>query len=241
MRYALLTVAISIGLASPAAAQQALKLSFQDGLVTVDANGIPVRAILTEWGKVGGTKIVGTEKLTGAPLTLKLVNVSEAKALETILRGAAGYMAAPRAAGSPGPSIYDRILVMASSSAPTPAAAAASRPVPGNNNAFNGMPRFAAPRREDQDEQDEPDDNPPNPPVFTFPQPGMINGAPQQLNGQPANTTGTPQSITINPAQPGTSPAGAATPGVIVAPPQPPQQQQPQLPQGMIRPPGSGR
>lgn len=250
MRSALLTVALSIVLASPAAAQ-GLKLSFENGLVSIDATAVPIRTILTEWGRLGGTKIVGAERLAGAPLTLKLVHVSEAKALESILRSAAGYMAAPRATGT-GPSTYDRILVMATSTAAP--AGAASRPTPANNNASNGTQRFAPPRRQaeqqEQPEQDEPDENPPNPPVFTFPpqqgqqQPGMFNNAPPQLGGQPMTVTvnpqtGAPQSITINPAQPATNspamPTGAATPGVIISAPQ--QQQQPQ-PGSMIRPPG---
>lgn len=247
MRSALLTVALSIVLAAPAAAQgQGLKLSFHDGLVSLDATNVPIRTILTEWGKIGGTKIVGAEKLAGAPLTLKLVDISEAKALETILRSAAGYMAAPRGAVSTGPSMYDRILVMATTTAPAPAAV--TRPT-APNAAFNGTQRFIPPRpavqrnEEEPGANDEPDDNPPNPPVFSFPpngQPPMFNNAPPQLNTQPVTfnpQTGAPQSITITPAQPGTSPAmpaGASTPGVIVAPPQPAQPQA----GTMIRPPG---
>src|SRR5688572_20942493 len=142
-RALLLTVALSVATAWPAAAQ-ALKVDFHDaGRVTVDANGVPVRAILTEWGKVGGTKIVGADRISGTPLTVKLVNVTEAQALETILRSVAGYMAAPRNAGT-GPSMYDRILVMATTSAPTPAAAN-NRPTPQQPNAFNGTQRFVPP------------------------------------------------------------------------------------------------
>ena len=69
MRRLLLTVALSVVIAAPAFAQQPLKLSFQDGRVTVDATSVPVRTILTEWGKVGGTKVVGAERITGAPMT----------------------------------------------------------------------------------------------------------------------------------------------------------------------------
>jgi hypothetical protein len=241
MRHTLLTLALSVALAAPAAAQQ-LKLDFQGGLVSVEATGVPVRTILTEWGKVGGTKIVGAERISGAPLTVKLVNVSEAKALETILRSVAGYMAAPRGTVGAGPSMYDRILVMATTSAPAPAA---TRPSPQQPNAaFNGTQRFVPPRQrevQEQPEQDEPeeqDENPPNPPVFTFPapgsnQPGQFNGAPGQT-GMINNPNGAaPQGITINPTPaPGRSvpgmPTGSATPGMVVQPPQP----------GQVRPPG---
>ena len=183
MRRTLLTVALSVAIAAPAVAQQPLKLSFQDGRVTVDATSVPVRTILSEWAKIGGTKVVGAERITGAPLTVKLVNVTEAQALETILRSVAGYMAAPRNGGTTGPSIYDRILVMATTSAPA-AASAAARPAPAQPNAFAGTQRFVPPPRQraeqtEQDESEEPDENPPSPPVFTFPQPGQQNGFPQ--------------------------------------------------------------
>lgn len=235
MRRTLLTVALSIAIAAPAFAQQPLKLSFQEGRVTVEANAVPVRTILTEWAKIGGTKVVGAERISGAPLTLKLVNVPEAQALEIILRNAAGYMAAPRniAAVTTGPSIYDRILVMATTSAPPPSAA--TRPTPGNNAAFNGTQRFIPPRQRqeqaEQIEQEEPDENPPNPPVFTFPQNGQPqNGFQQpqpfvnapvvqpQINGAPGSY---PPPITINPAPGQTMPFGASTPGMIVQPAQP--------------------
>jgi len=234
----LLTVALSVLIAVPAAAQQPLKLSFENGRVSVDATSVPVRTILNEWAKVGGTKVVGTERISGAPLTLKLVNVTEAQALEVILRSVAGYMAAPRnIAASTGPSIYDRILIMATTSAPPPSAV---RPGPTNNNAFNGTQRFVPPPRpntQEAVEQDEPDENPPNPPVFTFPQPGQQqqqqfqqaqpfvnapgNVVQPQINGAPGTY---PAPVMINPAPaPGqTMPFGASTPGMIVQPAQQP-------------------
>ena len=119
-----LVVTLSAITAFPAAAQN-LNVEFYEGRVSVDATAVPVRTILTEWGKVGGTKIIGAEKITGFPLTVKLINVTEAQALETILRSVAGYMAAPRNTGT-GLSMYDRILVMATTSAPPPPA----RPAP---------------------------------------------------------------------------------------------------------------
>ena len=88
-RTLLLAVALSVVAAWPAGAQN-LKVEFHDGRVSVDATSVPVRTILTEWGKIGGTKIVGAERITGAPITVKLINVTEAQALETILRSVAG-------------------------------------------------------------------------------------------------------------------------------------------------------
>ena len=118
MRRILLTFALSLVVSLPAAAQQ-LKLAFNDGRVSLDATSVPVRTILVEWGKLGGTKVIGGERIAGSPLTLKLENVPEAQALEIVLRSVAGYMAAPRsAAAAAGASMYDRILVMATSAAP---------------------------------------------------------------------------------------------------------------------------
>jgi hypothetical protein len=240
MRATLLAFALTCALAAPAAAQQ-LTVAFHDGLVTIDATSVPVRTILNEWSKQGGTKVVGVERVTGAPLTIKLVDVPEAKALEVVLRSVAGYLAAPRSAGT-GPSMYDRILVMATSSAPAPSAA--TRPtVPQPNPAFNGTQRFVPPQRQlpDDDEATEDDPTPPNPPVFTFPGAPGAGGQPAfpNMNGQnfpqqmqpmiinPATGAAQPQ---INPAPggyPSAVPFGSSTPGVITAPPSQPGQRPP--------------
>jgi hypothetical protein len=240
MRHTLLIAALAFLVAAPAGDQQ-LQVSFDNGLVSVDATAVPVRQILNEWAKLGGTKVVGVERITGAPLTIKLIDVPESRALEIILRSVAGYMAAPRASGT-GASMYDRILVMATSAAPAAAASAAPRPTPPNQG-MAGTQRFVPPRQQAQqeDEANEEDPNPPNPPVFTFPQqPGVVQ--PGQFPNMPANG-GPPmivnpanggQNITINPAQPAgyptTMPIGSPTPGMINVP-----QSQPGQP---VRPPG---
>ena len=248
-RTLLLTAALSVVAAWPAAAQN-LKVEFHDGRVSVEAASVPVRTILTEWGKIGGTKIVGAEKISGAPITVKLINVPEAQALETILRSVAGYMAAPRSTAA-GASSYDRIMVMATTSTPPPVANAARPQQP--STAFNGTQRFVPPRQRpeqpEQPEQDEPDENPPNPPVFTFPnsgQNGFVN-QPGQFPGQGQFQTG-PNGVVLTPGavpantQPGTAPAqpqapiGVSQPGMMVQPPAP----QPGTTPGMIRPPGRG-
>ncbi len=86
---------LALLVALPAWAQQ-LKLDIRDGLVTLSADNVPVRQVLAEWAKVGGTRVVGAERIAGPPLTLSLEGVPEAKALDIILRGAAGYVAAAR-------------------------------------------------------------------------------------------------------------------------------------------------
>ena len=119
-------------LVSATSAFAQLKLEIKDGLVSIDAKSVPARQILAEWARVGGTRVVGGEKVTGAPLTLKFANLPERQALDIILRNVAGYMAAPRrAAATPGASAYDRILILATTSAP---ATAAATPARGNTN-----------------------------------------------------------------------------------------------------------
>jgi hypothetical protein len=100
-----------------------LKLSIQDGLVTLDAQDVTVRQILTEWARIGKTQIVNVERITGGPITLTLQQIPEKQALDIILRSIPGYMAMPRVAIVADASIYDRILIM-----PTTTAVAAVRP-----------------------------------------------------------------------------------------------------------------
>lgn len=257
MRLNLLTIALSLAVAASAQAQE-LKLAFNAGHVSIDATSVPVRTILAEWSKLGGTKVVGADRIAGAPLTLKLLDMPEAQALEIILRNVAGYMAAPRVADAGTASMYDRILVLATSSAP--ASTTATRPGNPTPGPTAGTQRFIPPRAVVQpaDEDNEPEDEPerPNQPVFTFPQPGQ-NGFPQPGNFGPQGavmpsgiTTNPyangPSSITINPTAPpaampgptGFGVVGAPTPGMIQQPPAP-QPGQPAQPGTMVRPPGA--
>jgi hypothetical protein len=100
-----------------------LKLVIGDGKVSIDAQDVSVRQILTEWARLGKTRIVNLEGVASGPMTLKLDNVPENVALDIILRAVPGYMAAPRATYVANASLYDRILIMA-----TTTAAAATRP-----------------------------------------------------------------------------------------------------------------
>jgi hypothetical protein len=113
-----------------------LTLSVRDGLVSLDAQDVTVRQILMEWARVGKTHIVNVERITGGPITLKLDAVPEKQALDIILRTIPGYMAMPRSAQVADASLYDRILIM-----PTTTAVAALRPQqPGPAFTGGGMP-----------------------------------------------------------------------------------------------------
>ena len=52
------------------AASADVELSIHDGRVTIVAKDATVRQILTEWARVGRTKIVNVERIPGGPMTL---------------------------------------------------------------------------------------------------------------------------------------------------------------------------
>ena len=260
MTRALITALVVLA-ALPASAQQ-LSLQIRDGLVTMTASAVPVRQVLAEWARIGGTKVVGAERIPAQPLTLTLENVPEAKALDIILRGAAGYVAATRAVPAAGLSSYDRILVLGTSAAPAASAAAATRP----GGRFTNTPVAEGPAEVIEQPVDTVDvaqpDAAQNPFAGAFAQPGVAPpfGQPGAF-GQPA-PFGQPGQVPFG-QQPGANPfgvpmaqpngsglfvpvqqppadapqgffgvPGAATPGMIQQPTQQPGQVQP----GQVRP-----
>src|SRR2546427_8639885 len=98
-------------------------VTMQNGRVSVIAKDATVRQILTEWARVGQTKIVNVERIPGGPMTLELTNVPEQQALDLLLRSVSGYMTAPRPVAVANLSQFDRVVVMPTSVAPRPATA----------------------------------------------------------------------------------------------------------------------
>jgi len=231
------------GVAVLAAAQAPLQLQISNGRVTLHAQNVPVRTILAEWSKVGGTRIMNGDGVAGAPLTLDLQGVPERQALDIILRGVSGYMLAARQPGTPtvdaigrviaGSSMYDRIMILPTSVAPRnpPPAVAGTAP---------GIIRPVAPRQaddpnanEDADAAQGNDGVPLGRPV-PIPRP-VVGGAPVAVPGNPPIVPpvavvpdGEPQPpppLVVTPANPFGLPAGSSQrPGVIAPPPaaQPP-------------------
>ena len=137
MKTLILVVAASLAAAPPAFAD--LRLTLKDGRVSISAKDVTVRQILTEWMRVGQTKIVNVDRIPGGPVTLELQNVTETQALDVLLRPLSGYIAAPRAVPAATLSDFDRIIIMPtlatarpalapSAPAPASAATAAYRP-----------------------------------------------------------------------------------------------------------------
>jgi len=187
-----------------------LRLSIANGRVTIVAQDVPIRQILDEWGRVGQTTVVGAERLAGAPVTLELHDVPEARALETLLRSASGYIAKPRV-GTVGVSTYDRILIMQPSRAP---AVLPTTPAPFTRT----QPQIVMPNVVVDD------DGEPNPVM----PPGSMQQFPGPAMGQPGLQHG--QQPVMTSPRPGMLPPPA--PGI----PANPYQTNPQQP--IIRPPG---
>jgi hypothetical protein len=115
-RTAFACAAMLLGVAATSSAQS-VTLQFNDGRVTLNAQNAPIRTILVEWARLGGTRIVNGDRLGGAPVTLELTDIPERAALDILLRTAAGYVVTARQEPG-GPSTLGGVIILATSSAP---------------------------------------------------------------------------------------------------------------------------
>lgn len=214
----ILALAATLSLAPVASVRADVQIVMRDGRVTLNAAGATVREILAAWAKVGQTRIVNAERVSGGPVTLHLQDIPEEQALEIILRSVSGYLAAPRADAIANASRYDRIFVMPTSTPPRTAPAPPPPAFPQPQ--FNPTAQQPSPFSVDDDD---PTPNPNMPPgqrgpVFTFPQPGVT--PPPPMGAVPP---GMPPPVRQGPP-PVRGATGVAVPGMIVEP-QPPAQQ----------------
>ena len=191
-----------------------VRITIANGTVTVSATDATPRQILAEWARVGQTRLVNIERIGGVPMSVELINVPEAQALDTLLRAVGDYLAAPRAVALPNASQYDRIYLLPASAAqaplgtPAPAAPPTFRP-----------PTFVPPDDlpDDQEPVAAPNVPPTQPnggrgPIFgTFPQP-----RPAQRDAPPPPP----------PAATSSAQAGVSRPGLAVPTPAPTAQDQ---------------
>lgn len=238
-------IALAACLAAVSTASADVRLTMQNGRVSIIAKDATVRQILTEWARVGQTKIVNVERIPGGPITLELNNVPESKALEVLLRSISGYITAPRPVDAANLSTFDRIIIMPTLASARPAAPSTPPPPVFQAPQFNQTPQ---PGDDDQDEV-RPPPNMPAPagnrgPVFnTFPQPQVVN--PQTAPAsQPIGATppmgAAPQTTPPPPVFPGmpTAPYGGVSVPGMVAPAPPPAPGQPVAPGQPARRPG---
>ncbi|HUF46901.1 MAG TPA: hypothetical protein VMM93_03735 [Vicinamibacterales bacterium] len=103
--------------ADQAAAGRKVNITFDlEGRVTLVAEHATVREILAEWGRVGGSYIINGEKLTGTPIPLlRFENRPEAEVIDSLLRTAAGYILGPRTVRTSGPSAYEAVMILPTS------------------------------------------------------------------------------------------------------------------------------
>jgi hypothetical protein len=220
MKTVLIGLAAWLVATSTASAQ--VQLTMQNGRVSLVAKDATVRQILTEWARVGQTKIVNMERVPGGPITLELNNVTEAQALDVLLRALSGYITAPRPVAVENLSHFDRIIIMPTLAAARPVTSSPAPPV------FQQTPQFApSPVPDDDADNDKPAPNVPVPgaprgPVFnTFPQPQAVSPQmPQQVPAGQQTPSGQPSPTPVAPY------GGVAVPG-MVAPPPPGQSQSP--------------
>lgn len=226
------TVILVACLAAPGHAQQPVRLEIRNGRVNLKAENAAVRQILAEWARIGGTRIVNGERVTGAPVTLELTNVPERQALDIVLRNVAGYMLAARQSGSGGASEFDRILILPTSTAPrnpVPAAAAGppGRPVPPSGVPPDDDPAEGQPEEVAEDPTVAVDGRPrPLPPrVVGRVPPGPLPGVPQPLVQQPPTEPAVDEPTTQTTPIPGNPfgmpPGSSARPGMVAPVPAP--------------------
>ena len=239
------TIGVVAWLFAVTTASAEVQLTMQNGRVSLVAKDATVRQILTEWARVGDTKIVNIERVPGGPVTLELTDVPEAQALDVVLRSLSGYIAAPRPVEATNLSRFDRIILMPTLAAARPPTPASPAPV------FQQNPQFPPPQPTDDDDDQRPAPNVPVPargPVFnSFPQPQVQS--PQPVPAQPGQVPTIPNVPAGNgpnvPNMPATSPTpvapygGVAVPGMVAPPPQVPGQVPGQVPP-VRRPGGPG-
>lgn len=225
MKTALLGVAALFVAVSTASAD--VQLTMKDGRVSLVAKDTTVRQILTEWARVGQTKIVNVERVPGGPITIELINVPEAQALEVLLRSLSGYITAPRAVEAATLSRFDRIILM-----PTMAAARPSTGSPPPPPVFQQAPQInnQVPDDDGDDDKQPAAGAPPiRGPVFnSFPQPQVVNpqAAPMPQPGaavapQAPATQGPPAAAApaTYPGMPTAPYGGVAVPGMVAPSP----------------------
>jgi hypothetical protein len=237
MKARILLASALVTLAALPAEAQSIKLSFNGGKVDLAAENATVRAILTEWARVGGTRVVNAERISGPPVTVEFKGAYEQQALESLLRGVAGYMVGqrvtPAAAASSG---FDRIVILATSAAPRPAPVTPAVSRPPGPQPLRRLPPAV------EENQDDPNDNEPNVAAGNNgPRPETPADLRRRLgqlleNDADDDNANEPAPAPAAPANPFGITTGASRPGVITPVPAPRPQQPRQAPDPASQP-----
>ena len=236
MKTLIFGLAASLMAAFPAFAD--VHLTMHDGRVSIVAKDATIRQILTEWARVGRTKIVNVERIPGGPITLELNDVKEIQALDVLLRSLSGYIAAPRAVDGANLSSFDRIIIMPTLAAaraaesPVSVSSQVSSPAPFSQPppVFQQSPQLPQPIEDVQASEPTVVNVAAPPEMIRYPAPNTFQ---QGLEvGRAVMSRTQPQTPVTHPSSPGAPFGGVAVPGTIA--PAPPQLGQP----GQNQPPG---
>jgi hypothetical protein len=208
LRTVVVIVAVLVGGAASASAQN-VKLAFHDGRVDLSAQNAPLRTILDEWARLGGTKIVNGDRVPGGQ------------------------------PGTGGQSAFASILILPTSTGPRNAPAPRPNPVfPVAQPRFQGQPGFVVgtrpvpPPDPDDDPASDvpPEDDPDENPAARGPRPRVVGprnqpGIPQPFDANDANDANddAPATQAPAPANPFGLSTGSSRPGEIAPVPQPQQ------------------
>jgi hypothetical protein len=166
--------------AAQAPAERKLQVSFdRQGNVTLVAENVTIPEILGEWARQGGTVMVNAERLPRVPVSRYYLNAPEQHVIESLLRQAAGYIVAPRRAGTVGASRFEIVQILPTSTTSStyvpPPTSAVSAPV-----ATQGAPD---------------DEIPPVVPPGANRPPAPVNNNPQQQ--PPGSYPGSPAGVSV--------------------------------------------
>lgn len=112
-----------------------LELKLLNGRVSLNATDATAAQIFDAWSRAGGVSVVNADRLPSVPITIRLDDVPEEQALDTLLRSVSGYLARRRTTGEAGHSVFDRIVILTApatgrDTAPPPPARAGVAPAP---------------------------------------------------------------------------------------------------------------
>lgn len=231
---ALLVFALAAATAGASPAGSDIHVAIANGRVSIVATNASIADIVTEWARVGGTKMVNADKIPRDTVTLELRDVSERQALDILLRATSGYILGRRETADPTASLFDRLVVMPPSVAP-PFMNAAAEPGP-TARSMPARPVPPEPRIGLQTYADGSVESPDNDSSDHLNSPPPLSmewvATPPQMTQTPSTSrhaleTVNPRDFRLPPMHGGTTPGGggafpfptsSAVPGVIVLP-----------------------
>jgi hypothetical protein len=188
--------------AAPSNARK-LQLSLSRGTVTLSAQNVSVRDIMSEWQRQTGCQFVNADKLTGGLVSFEFGQEPELRVIDALLRGAAGYIVAPRADTAQSGSVCGSVFIL-----PT------SRPTQASS---SYTPNLSSPLAAPLMQPGNPDDE--IPPVASPMGPQQVQQRPAPPNQPPGPQPGAPAPSVFGPVPVTTTSPGIGRIGGPAGPP----------------------